>query len=377
VRYAEPGRHRDALHRRRRLAVHLSSPIIASQALYLAGGKDGDNIQTWHVEGSVAGALPAYLLDIDTPTPYSSGALGFSIAPGAIPFEAGDSFRWSIEGGHWRWRKDGGAWSSSAPISDAPVALDSGLSAQLQTGAAPSFVAADMYSFRALQPHAVSNAIDPGHTAWRWTGSSVSLVADLGGTKSIDCAMIAFHALVPGAVVTIQGGADGVTWDWSETITRRPGVMASLFQAHTAAFLRITITGAADGSIGWAWAGLAFATEHSAEVSLQRDYSITRAAGLLPSAAFQASAMSGSIEWADGALGDEDMPGLANVLDWVKSSGDEPMIIIPHALRPGEAYPVRVVDDQIEQTDAVTNYQANDPSARRYEVKLQLKGVPA
>lgn len=351
-------------------------PIIAGQPLYLAGGADGNNVQTWYVEGSVTGALDSYALDTGALVPYSAGGLGFRIDPGAIAFQVGDGFAWSIEGGHWHWRKDGGAWSAPAPIANSAVAIDSGLSALFSTGAAPSFVAGDGYSFRALQPNAISNAIDPGPTAWRWVGSDVSLVADLGGVKSIDSAMIAFHSLPAGATVTLSGGADGVTWDWSEDIPWRSGAMAAFWDAHDAAHLKLDIAGSADGSVGWVWAGTAFSTGLSAVVALHRDYALSRAAGLLPSAAFQGAAMSGSVEWDEASLSEAEKAGLVAVLDWLKINDDEPMVIVPQVARPDEAYPVRVVDDQVELSE-MTNYQARDANHRNYAVKLGLKGVPA
>lgn len=351
-------------------------PVIAAQDLYLAGGLDGDNIQTWHVDGSVDGAFPAYALDGDAPTPYSANGLGFFITPGGISFEAGDTFRFAIEGGHFRWRKGSGSWSAPAPIPATAVALSDGLSASFSTGAAPSFAAGDLYRYRALQPAALSNVGSPDVERWKWDGAGATLTASLGATQTIDCAALAFHVMPAGAVVTLSGSADGITWDWAEPIPWRAGVMARLFAAKTAAYLKLDIIGAAGGAIGWAWAGQALSTEYSAECQLRRDYSLERGAGLNPSAAFLGATRSGEIEWQQGILKDADMAEIMALLDHVKSNDDEPMILIPQHTRPEEAWPVRVLLDEIDMPED-GGYQPDTGRERRYGVKLSVKGVVA
>ncbi|MFH1493728.1 MAG: hypothetical protein ABIG70_02905 [Pseudomonadota bacterium] len=351
-------------------------PVIAAQDLYLAGGNDGDNIQTWHVDGSMAGAFPPYLLDLDSPDPYSTNGLQFTITPGGIPFEAGDLYKFAVEGGHYRWRKDGGAWSVPGEITASPVPISDGLSAAFSTGSAPSFMAGDLYRFRALQPAALSNVINPDVEAWRWIGSTATLTASLGSGQSIDCAAFAFHTLPGSAIVTLFGGMDGNTWDWSEDIPWRAGVMAKLFSAKTAALLKLEITSASGGAIGWAWAGQAFATENHAECQLRRDYSVERGAGMNPSAAFLGATRSGEIAWQQGVLMDADMSGLLAMLDHIKTNDDEPMILIPQHTRPEEAYPVRVLMDEIDMPED-GGYQPNSGIDRRYGMKLSVKGVVA
>lgn len=351
-------------------------PVIAAQDLFLAGGLDGDNIQTWHVDGSVDGAFPAYVLDGDAPAPYSAAGLGFSIAPGGIRFEAGDTFRFAIEGGHYRWRKVDGAWSTAAAIPAAPAALSDGLSASFATGAAPSFAAGDLYRYRALQPAALSNVVNPDMERWKWDGPGATLTASLGAIKPIDCVALAFHTLPSGAVVTLSGSADGTVWDWAEPITWRAGVMAKLFAARTAAYLKLEIASATGGAIGWAWAGQALSTEYSAECQLRRDYSIERGAGLNPSAAFLGAASSGEIEWQQGILKDADMAGLIAMLDQLKRNNDEPLILIPQHTRPEEAWLARVLLDEIEMPED-GGYQPDAGSERRYGMKLSIKGMVA
>ncbi|MDP2786253.1 MAG: hypothetical protein Q8O38_16920 [Sulfurimicrobium sp.] len=354
-------------------------PVIAAQDLYLAGGKNGDNIQTWHVDGSVSGAFPAYALDLDIPLPYNQSGLQFGITPGGIPFEAGDLYQFAIEGGHYKWRKDAGAWSLPSPVGGGGAGgegLSDGLSAFFATSAAPSFAAGDLYRFRALQPSALTNVIKPDVEAWRWAGSSATLTANLGAGKTIDCVSLAFHTLPSGATVTMSGGMDGVVWDWSESLTWRPGVMAKLFADKTASWLKLVIASATGGTIGWAWAGQALATENHAECQLRRDYSVERGTGLNPSAAYLGSTRSGEIEWQQGILKDADMTGLLAMLDHLKTNDDEPMILIPQSTRPEEAWPVRVLLDEIDMPED-GGYQPNTGNERRYGMKLSVKGVVA
>jgi len=351
-------------------------PVIAAQDLYLAGGKDGDNIQTWHVDGSVDGAYPAYLLDLDTPLPYNHLSLQLALTPGGIPSEAGDLYRFTVEGGHYRWRKDSGAWSAIADVGAVTPAIADGLVATITPGAAPSFAAGDLYRFRALQPSALSNVVAPDAASWQWAGATATLTANLGASKPIDCAAIAFHTLPSGATATLYGSADGIAWDWSESIPWRSGVMAALFAGHAASWLKLVIANATGGTIGWAWAGQALSTEHSAECQLRRDYSLERGTGLNPSAAFMGSTRSGDIEWQQGILTDTDMPNLLAMLDHLKTNDDEPMILIPQSTRTEEAYPVRVVLDSIDMPED-GGYQPNTGNERRYGMKLSVKGVVA
>ncbi|MFA7269825.1 MAG: hypothetical protein WC073_10815 [Sterolibacterium sp.] len=354
-------------------------PVIAAQDLYLAGGKDGDNIQTWHVDGSVTGAFPAYALDLDAPVPYNQSGLQFQIVPGGIPFESGDLYKFAVEGGHYRWRKNAAAWSLPSPLGGGGAGgegLSDGLSAFFTTGAAPSFAAGDLYRFRALQPAALSNVVNPDVEAWRWSGSGATLTANLGSIKTIDCAAIAFHTLPSGSLVTLHGGMDGVTWDWAEPLTWRAGVMAKLFADKTATHLKLEITNATGGTIGWSWAGQALATELSAECQLRRDYSVERGTGLNPSAAFLGATRSGEIEWQQGVLKDADLTGLLAMLDHLKTNDDEPMILIPQSTRPEEAWPVRVLLDEIDMPED-GGYQPNTGNERRYGMKLSVKGVVA
>ena len=198
-------------------------PIIAAADLYMAGGNDGDNVQTWNVQGSASGARPPYLFDPDINNPYLAAGVGFSLSPGSIPFTVGDKFSFSIEGGHFRWRKNAGAWSATTTIPTTSLSIGDGLSVLFNTASAPSFVTGDNFSFTALQPYAVSNCQKPGPDRWQWSGASANLVVNLGSSVQLSALALAYHTLPLGAVVSVDGGADGLVWDWNESLPYQAG----------------------------------------------------------------------------------------------------------------------------------------------------------
>jgi hypothetical protein len=327
------------------------------------------------VTGSVAGALPVFTFDPGAPAPYSAGGLAFTLTVGGIPFAKGDKFRFSIEGGHFRWRKNAGSWSSSIAIPAAPMVLDSGLSITFTPGAAPSFVANDTYSFRALQPWAVSNIQSPNPNRWQWNETSPTLDCDLGSVLPLDMLALAFHTLPSTCTITVAGGVAGIS-DWTETLTWQKGAIAKPI-SHSARYLRLTITGAGTGKGGgWFYAGTSLSTTYSADTtSLRRSYNLKRGdGGLYQGGRHLASAVSGQIEWKDGFLTETDFANIVALLDWLKENDDEPFLFLPNVTRPQEAYAVRVNLDDVDLPD-LTDYNANAGFNRKFSASLPLAGV--
>jgi hypothetical protein len=254
------------------------------------------------------------------------------------------------------------------------VSLSDGLTAQFTTGAAPSFATGDLYRFRALQPYALSNAFNPDPESWRWDDINAWLQADMGVVKTIDALAIAFHSLPAGCIMSLQGGMDGIVWDWNETIPWSAATITHLFVAKTARYLRFNVALADDAAIGWIWAGEAISTEFSAECLLAHDYQIERGAGLNPSAAYLGATRSGEISWE--LLRDPDMQKLMPMLDYLKQNDDQPMILIPQSTRPEEAYPMRVNIDRIDAEED-GGYQSDQGRERRYTMRWELAGVVA
>ena len=140
--------------------------VVNGSPVQLGGGQTGTDTQTWRVLGSAAGALADYSLYKPTPNTYSASGLTFLITPGGIDSALGDEFEFYIEGGQFRYRKNGGAWSSNTQIA-ASVIIDAAsganVAADFATGAAPSFVIGDLYSFSALALHTVERITSPVH----------------------------------------------------------------------------------------------------------------------------------------------------------------------------------------------------------------------
>lgn len=354
--------------------------IIGASQLYLAGGQDSSLVQTWYVEGSVSGPLPSYSYDPDTPAPYSDGSLAlleFMLNEGGIPFANGDKFVLSAEGGNYRWRKNSGSWSASTPIPIAASALDSGLSIEFTPGAAPSFVAGDMFRFRALQPWAVSNLQSPTQDRWQWGAvTAPNVVCDLGTAQDLDMAAIALHTLPEGATIMVEGGTSPGAYPWSEALAWREGVIVGAFAAtRNARYVRISLDGVDGGGIGWFWIGRGLSTELSANVRPRRKYAVSRASGgLYSSSRYLGKGKGADVEWTEGALLEADMTALEALLDWVKENDDEPFVFVPNVTRPADAMIVQVVEDEIEQHDTS---DANRDAAfdRRFDARLSLAGV--
>lgn len=357
-------------------------PVVAAQDLYLAGGQDGNAIQLWNVTSSVAGPLAVYTLDPGAPAPYSDAGLSFQINQGAIPYVIGDAFGFSVEGGHYRWRVNGGAWDASSPLDNIPdvaVALYEGLSATFTPGAAPSFAAGDRYSFRVLQPWAASNLQAPGVETWKWSGDDSTHGFDLGSEQTIADLAIALHTLPSGCTITVDGAAamsSPFDPDWTETLTWREGpIFSELATARSARYLRLTVTSAPDAAIGWFFAGDALTTTLSADLNLARAYKIARGdGGLYQGGRYLGKAVSGTMEWTEGALPESDVTALQAMLDWCKEHGDEPILIVPNVTRPEEAFLGRPAVDEVEFPD-IFAYGPNAGAARRHSTTIPIAGV--
>jgi len=349
-------------------------PVINASALFLAGGVDGDDTHTWSVTGNVSGNMADYAVVDAAELPYSAGGIGFTIYRGGIPFSLGDQFQFAVEGGQYRWRKDAAAWSAAADIPDTPVLLSDGVSADFQAGAAPSYVAGDSHSFLARQPYAPSHVQTPQDETWQWDGAGATLTANLGGAQNIDAFVLARHTLPEGAVITVEGGQDGVAWPESVVLTWRDGVMAELLPSSwNVEWLRLTVANASGGAIGWWWAGPPVSTEYSAgKVSLRRNYAITRGGGLNPSGLFAGKGQGGEISWST-FLSQTDLDKLLLMLDHVKVN-DEPIVVLPHQDHPQEAALVSIEVDDVDIDDDY-QFQPDDRNNRLLSLRLPLAAV--
>lgn len=355
--------------------------LVAAQNIDFFGGNDGDNVQTWHVQDSVDGALTPYALDTDAPVAYASGGgLGFLITQGAIPYVKGDKYKFSIEGGNFRWRKTvtggaPGAWSGATDITLAPIVLDSGLSLEWKLGASPAIIAGDEYAFLALQPYALSNLIRPDFDKWEWAVDPAPVVIDLGVATPIEAVALAFHTLPTAAVVTIEGGVAPGVYTWNSAIVWRKDVMAVLLAAPAnARYLRLTVAGTVAGGIGWLYAGEAVKMTYSAQVQLQREYKMKRSDGVNPNSLYQGMGSSGTITFPEGHVLEADYDKLTEMLDWLKANDDEALIFYPQETRTDEIILATVESDEISFSD-VFQFQPGAAYERRISCTIPLRGV--
>lgn len=356
-------------------------PVIGAHVLYLSGGQNGTAVIKWYVNGSVTGAFADYVYDPGSPTAYSNAGLGFQIYPGGVPWRKGDKYEFEVIGGHYHFQKNGGGYGSDIVIPAAPAALSDGLSIEFTPGVAPAFVTADVYSFTARQPYAVANLQSPAlPVRWEWdpaAGSTPSVVIDLGSDKTIAAAAIALHTIPAGATIELDGGTTAGVYPWTEVLTWTADVIfAEFVAAQTARYLRLRLTGAASGGIGWLWAGVPLTQTLQSQQTFRPSWKIQRGdAGTFQGGRTLAKGRSGEVKWSQYALTEDDLTGLDAFLSWTKDNNDQPFIFVPQVTRPTEAYLQRVAIDEVEFPDDASAYGANATAERRFSVTLPLQGA--
>lgn len=353
---------------------------VGAGAAYLTGGVDGTDEQTWRVAASVAGALPDYMVPTDgSAVPaYIEEGVTLQLALGGIPYALGDKFTFAVEAGQYRWRKDAGAWSVASDIPATGIAtLADGLTATFEPGAAPSFVAADAYSFAVYQPNAASHVKNATASAWGWAGATASTTVDFGSATAIGMLALARYSLPPGATATVQLSDDGTTWGTAQALDVSGLIALHTFAPGTTAHaVRVNVASATGGSIGWLWVGEPLATTYSATTCQPtRRWAVQRGQGVNAAALYSGAGVGWGVEWdINGQLGgyitQTEASALLGLVDWAQQH-DEPLIFVPHHLHPQDAALVRPADDAIEVTDAM-EYQPNDTGHRKLQARLTL-----
>jgi hypothetical protein len=354
-------------------------PVLAAQPLVLAGGQDGNKILDFYVTGTVDGSKPNFLFNPDDspPASYNEGGLIFDYVPGGIPNEAGDKWEFCMEGGHWRYRKNGGGWIVNSPsddIDDDVLPFDSGLSIQWRTGASPSFVPGDRYSFRVFQPWAVSNLKTPNRDAWRWNEANPSVVIDCGESLPITGLALYRHTLPAGATILVEGGDAPGVYLWDEALTWQVG---DIFKEvdRSARYLRLSFTNAAGAGSAHFWAGVPVTTTKQADVELGRVFKMESGTkGLVQGGNYLGKAYSGRIVWSEAKLTEQDLDAIDELIDWSKTHGDEPFLLVPNATRPQEMYAAILAVDQIDYPE-LSWYNRDAAFERKYSIALPFAGV--
>lgn len=232
-----------------------TATIIRAAAVPFGGGQTGDDLLTWRVVGSTLGALAEYELDRTAPVAYSDSGIEFLITPGGVPFALGDVFSFSVEGGEFRWRKDGGSWTTTdiAPT----VALSDGVSAVFDPGAAPSFIAGDLFNFAAEAINGPDRAITLRDGALRGSAGTRYLTITPSAASAVSGVYIGRHTLTASDTIVLQGSnaSDFGSIAATQTITTQAGrdIWAEFTPTASLAYWRLVITAAADWEIGWVW----------------------------------------------------------------------------------------------------------------------------
>lgn len=225
--------------------INRATPIVAS------GGQTGDDTITWTVIGDADGRLADYAIDLTAPAAYSDNGVGFSITPGSVPFVLGDAYTFRVEGARAQWRVDGGSWTGPVDV-DGTVALTSGLSAVFTSGAAPSWVAGDRWTFAVRATNGAVRAITPTDGRLEWTGSTVIGMTPDDPDEVLGI-LIADHDIPADATIVLTGSDDAfATTPLSQVVTWAAGHIWVPIDTPRDAY-RLSVDTA--GSIAWLFAG--------------------------------------------------------------------------------------------------------------------------
>ena len=350
---------------------NLQITTIPTTPLYLAGGKNADTSETWAVAAKDSGntALPQFVAD-DLNRGYASGGLAFTLAAGGIPYNVGDRFTFTVEGGTFKWRKNAGSWSASTAIAD-DTALDSGLLVSFLAGSAPSFVTGDSYNFRANQPAAATGLLTPNAAKWQWEASTATITFTLTAGSTFDNLSL-LHDLPTGTAIAVDyWDADAVPDPAFKPLAWASGVLRSYLHVTTGTAVTTTIIRIAvdhPGSIRWLWAGRALQPQYSAGLRIRKQFDVARAkqAG---SASLLGQGEGATLVW--DVLTPDDADDLIDLVYHIKTNGDEPCILIPQHLHPQEAIICRLAEDGIELTD-IFEYQPDDTSKRILSGSMEM-----
>ena len=356
-------------------------PVVAASSAPFVGGAAGDPTQTWTVRGTVSGGLPDWLFDPSAPAPYVAGPVTASLAPGGIPFEAGDAIDVSIEGGTLRWRRDGGAWTAGE-LFGVPIALGDGLSLSATPGAAPSFVSGDSASYQAVATYGTSRMRQPRiGRGFAWSGAAVTIDVDLLAVRDVEAVLLGLHTLPAGCAVTISGGVAAVG-EWTATPAWHASAVLAVLPAGTEArYLRVVVTGAGAGaSIGWLWAGVGWQPSVGAsDLTMRRQYGLARGQGINPAALYRGRGTGGAWRWEldqGGALLGDNVDALLALVDHTAEQGMEPVCIVPDVRVPARAA-IAVIDaDEIVLTEHM-GWQAEGVTELMVSVELPFRAVLA
>lgn len=191
---------------------------------------------------------------------------------------------------------------------------------------------------------------------------------------------LARYQLPDGAQVAVETSNDNVVWTTALPLDVS-GTVCVQFIAGSARYLRISVSNAAGGHIGWIWAGQPMVCDHHASsCTRRRRWSVGRGNGINPTGLYAGRGDGWSLgwspeDWVASRLLEGDLTRLLPLLDWAQLH-DEPLIFVPHYLHPQDASLVRYEAEALEVTDT-NEYQANDAAHRYLSATLELEPVYA
>lgn len=347
-------------------------PLVMGGPLAFSGGVTGTDTLTWTVYSSTQGALDPYLLTLLEPA-YNDGGIGFTIHRGAIDFDLGDQFSFSVEVGHYfRWRKNSGSWSADVAL--ATTVLSDGLSAAFTGGPAPSFVTDDLYTFAVLQPYSPYHPLEASDEGWQWESTGATLTLALTGDIEVEVVGILRHTLTPGATASIAlKNAAGTTLR-TETLTVKAGPLVAVLPAKltTVRTVVVTVATATSMSLGWVYAGCPWASTYPAvSINLSRRYALERGGGINPRGRYLAAGRGGEIRW-ETFFTAADWTALLAILDSCKEHGDRPIVLLPNTSAAADAVLARISTDDLVLNDY---YQFQNGANRYMDVTLPLEAI--
>lgn len=360
-------------------------PLIGAANAPLTGGANGDPTQTWTARSSVLGALADYAYLPSAPAAWVHAPATVQLAPGGIPFEVGDTLSFNIEGGELRWRRDGGAWTTGDLYPASPLVLGDGLTLEAQAGAAPSFLAGDIWQFSAIAKYGTQRMRQPRiGQSFAWDGAACTLDIDLLTDTPLEAVLLAMHNVPLTATVTVHGGLLAAN-EWTIVAEVRKGIILAVLPhvegdpIAEARYLQVVIAGAgAGGAVGWLWAGVGWQpTVGPSSMRLKRQYGLARGAGLNPSALYRGSGTGGSWVWAldsGAALLADEARSLMELVDHSAEQGLEPVALFPDILNAVDASVALIDSDEIEMEE-FSNWQ--DYATHVVSLTLPLRAVLA
>ena len=314
--------------------------IVAATARQWQDGVSGDNLHTWAVRGSVAGALADYSVEHSNESAYSNSGVGFLITRGDQPNSIGDTWTFTVSREQYRWRKNSGSWSSAADIPTTATLITDGLSATFTPGAGTSFEANDLFAFTVKQPYAPAHSQLPTWEYWQANSATADITYTFASDQSIDAIAIMWHGLPSGTGITLELLDVSDVVQYTATPSWSAGVILDVpSSTQTARKLRISLTSATDGWIAWAWCGVANSLSIDAErCRVFRSRQLARATGDNAGAIHLGQGYTGELTYSTesrttGGVSQTDLDYLDTLFASLKSSGDYPFGLIPNANR--------------------------------------------